>query len=84
MKKLALAVTLAVAGCSIGSRAPLALRTEMPHLAPSKTARLEAVSIERWWTVFDDPALERLIDESLAHNADLESAAARVRETDLA
>ena len=80
MKKLALAVTLAVAGCSIGSRAPLALHPEMPQLAPSKTARLEAVSIERWWTVFDDPALERLIDESLAHNADLESAAARVRE----
>ena len=80
MKKLALAVTLALAGCSIGSHAPLALHPEMPQLAPSKTARIDAVSIERWWTVFDDPALERLIDESLAHNADLESAAARVRE----
>ncbi len=80
MKKLALAVTLALAGCSIGSQAPLTLHTDMPQLAPSKTARSDGVSIERWWTIFADPALERLIDESLAHNADLEAAAARVRE----
>lgn len=33
---------------------------------------------ERWWTLFGDPALERLVDEALAHNLDLEIAATRI------
>ncbi|MEK6594130.1 MAG: efflux transporter outer membrane subunit, partial [Pseudomonadota bacterium] len=34
----------------------------------------------RWWTLYADPALERLVDEALAHNRDLEIATARVDE----
>jgi multidrug efflux system outer membrane protein len=48
---------------------------------PSVTATVKPeLSIERWWTVFGDQALERLVEEGLAHNADLEAAVARVRE----
>jgi multidrug efflux system outer membrane protein len=78
MKKIVIAVALALAGCSGTGHAPLQVAPEVPHLAP--TARLEPISIERWWTLFGDAQLERLIDEALVYNADLESASARVRE----
>lgn len=38
------------------------------------------VRLDRWWTVFDDPHLDDLIDSALAANPDAKSAAARVRE----
>lgn len=43
-------------------------------------ANAQGPSIERWWTLLGDPALERRMDEALARNADLEVALARVRE----
>src|SRR4029434_1041666 len=77
---LALAVAAALAGCSSTS-APLSGETRVPAIGISSTAILKAdLSIERWWTLSCHPALERLVEEALAHNADLESAAARVRE----
>src|ERR1044071_5527620 len=77
---LALALLAALTGCSISTRRPEIQKT-VPSLAASRTAVVKPeLSIERWWTLFGDPALERLVEESLAHNADLESAAARVRE----
>src|SRR5262249_34898590 len=51
-----------------------------PELAPSATATLKPIGIDRWWTVFGDDALDRFIEEALAHNADLETAVARVSE----
>lgn len=33
-----------------------------------------------WWKAYRDPALDTLMDEALAHNADLKLAAARIRE----
>src|SRR6185503_10593354 len=77
---LAVAVTLALGACAGSPRGDLALTAEVPPLAPSASSAIQSISIDRWWTLFGDPALERLIDESLAHNADLESAVARVRE----
>lgn len=35
---------------------------------------------ERWWTVFNDPVLETLVDTALAANLDLREAVARVEE----
>jgi multidrug efflux system outer membrane protein len=35
---------------------------------------------ERWWTLYGDPVLDRLVAEGLAHNRDLALAAARVEE----
>jgi multidrug efflux system outer membrane protein len=77
---LAVAVTLALGACATDLRGDLALKAEVPQLAPSASSAIQSISIDRWWTLFGDPALERLIEESLAHNADLESAVARVRE----
>ena len=37
---------------------------------------------ERWWTLFNDPVLDRLVDEALEHNHDIAAAAARVLEAE--
>jgi len=34
----------------------------------------------RWWKVYGDPVLDRLVDEALAHNANVMLAIARVDE----
>ena len=80
-----LLAALALAGCaaSLGPTAERAtlVPAELPTLAPSATARPDAtLSIDRWWTLFGDAALDRLIAEALERNHDLALAAARVRE----
>jgi multidrug efflux system outer membrane protein len=37
---------------------------------------------ERWWTLFNDPVLDKLVDEALEHNHDVEAAAARILEAE--
>lgn len=39
---------------------------------------------ERWWTLFNDPVLDKLVDEALQHNHDVEAAAARILEAEAA
>ena len=77
-------VALVLGGCATSppdaSSRPTLTATALPALAPSATAQTGEVSIERWWTTFSDPALDRLVDEALARNLDLVAAAARVRE----
>jgi len=79
MKRIVLFTALALAACATDT-AKLELTPEIPALAAPASAKFEALSIERWWALFGDPELERLVDDALAHNADLESAVARVRE----
>jgi multidrug efflux system outer membrane protein len=73
---LVLAVMLA--GCAIGPayQRPAA---ELPQAWPEGPAQGKAPP-ERWWMVYADPALDRLVDEALTHNQDLALAAARVDE----
>ncbi len=85
LKPLAACLSLALAaGCATGLPGrvqPGAALKSVPAIAPAATAQIEpGISIERWWTHFGDAALERLMEEALAHNEDLESAIARVRE----
>jgi outer membrane protein, multidrug efflux system len=79
MRYIAFAVALGLTGCATSTGGPRPT-PDVPALAAPASASVEALSIERWWTLFGDAALERLIGEALAHNADLESAVARVRE----
>ena len=44
--------------------------------------RLEDHDATRWWTSFEDPVLDELVDAVLAGNLDLAQAAASVREAD--
>jgi multidrug efflux system outer membrane protein len=80
LKCLALAVTISVAGCTVGPDyqrptldIPDLFRGEKPD--PVSTVSLADTA---WWQVFKDPVLIQLINDGLANNHDLRIAAARV------
>ena len=83
---LVIAVAAAVASCAIGpeyQRPALELPNAYPAVPANATAvstsASEAVS-NKWWSVFKDPVLDRLLDEALTNNLDLVVAAARITE----
>src|SRR5947208_2833571 len=66
---LAVALVVAVAGCTTTPTAP-------PQLdLPAGTAN---PALEQWWGAFNDPMLTGLVDEALAKNLDLRAAIARI------
>jgi NodT family efflux transporter outer membrane factor (OMF) lipoprotein len=75
-----------VAGCALQSPpAPKDLQAQaMPHTAvpPGWTAGAVTTqpAADRWLATFDDPALTALVSEAIAHNADLQAAAARIEQ----
>lgn len=73
-KVLPLVALLALAGC--------ASLPEMhwPKFDTPATPAMVAPVPSDWWTLYGDPALDALMQEALAHNADLRLAAARVDE----
>lgn len=86
---LGISALLSLTGCSgLMKQEPLQLNptaTLIPEFPASKTASIQpGLSIDRWWLLFDDAALQRLIDEALKRNEDLETAAARIREAQAA
>ncbi len=74
---------LAVAACAVGpDYAPpsgAALRVPARFAAPVETMVAEA-DLARWWTLFQDPALDWLVDRALAANLDIDVAGSRVRQ----
>ena len=86
MKRMArlstIAGALALVGCTMGPdyvRPGQELPERHRFAAPSEA---ESVASLGWWELFGDPELVRLIDTAIAHNLDVQSAAARVREAD--
>lgn len=81
---LALAALLLLAGCAVGPdyrRPTLELPATWSAASGSAGAATPAnQSGERWWSLYGDPVLERLVDEALLNNANLQVAAARVLE----
>ncbi len=77
---LALAGGAALAGCVSHTEPPAP--TALPETF-SEVAMLPMQAEEdwsQWWTRFDDPALDRLVDRALADNLDIRLQAQRVRE----
>lgn len=85
------AVAILLTGCSFAPepRTPdvvLEIPPEYPAgtdegtAAEARDARDGMRRPERWWTVFQDPVLEALVDTALAANLDLREAVARVEE----
>ncbi|HEY0179814.1 MAG TPA: efflux transporter outer membrane subunit [Dokdonella sp.] len=81
LRALALALfATALAGCAT---APL---PELPDDTPAAwrnapsaaAAREPAPDLRSWWTAFDDPLLDRLVDEALAENLSIREAALRI------
>ena len=76
---IAAAAALLLAGCATGPayERPAA---ELPAAWRDVPAQGVTAPGAHWWTLYGDPALDRLVDEALAHNRDLELATARVDE----
>ena len=71
---------LAVSGC-ISLPVLRHAQPDLPSSWPAAAAPGERVpGLVRWWTLYDDPNLVKLVDEALAHNGDLLAAAARIEE----
>ncbi len=77
------ATLVLLSGCTVGpshvapeSRAP----EQWPEQLESGIAD-GAADIRQWWTRFEDPTLNSLVDRALVGNLDLREAAARVRES---
>jgi len=66
-------------GCALGPayERPAA---ELPSTWKDAPAQGVKAPAERWWTLYGDPALDKLVDEALTHNQDLAAAIARVDE----
>ena len=77
---IVLAVSAALAGCSVGpdyKRPDL----DLPQAWTAAPAGAAAVSsAPRWWSVYADANLDKLVDEALANSLDLSLAAAHVDE----
>jgi NodT family efflux transporter outer membrane factor (OMF) lipoprotein len=77
-----------LAGCTVGPNyAPQ--QTAMPeHWIPPTTApttrqsvaTTQPADVAQWWTVFNDPVLQQLIERAIESNLDLKQAAARIRQ----
>lgn len=69
----------ALAGCSLG---PDYVRpaAELPEAWRDAPAQGKPIAIERWWTVYGDTTLDRLVEEALTGNQDLALATARLDE----
>jgi NodT family efflux transporter outer membrane factor (OMF) lipoprotein len=77
---LLLAIATATSGCT--SLAPNSTAPEIAAGIPAAFDRNEAdgpYQSSRWWTGFEDPVLNRLLDEALVKNLDLAEASARLR-----
>ncbi len=85
-----LVLALSVTGCEVGPnyKEPVmpvttsfdAGPTTQPASAAGTRANRRPVDVERWWTSFNDPELDRLIGEAVASNLDIKVALMRVQE----
>lgn len=77
---IVIVITL-ISGCTLGpdyQRPPLDLPNSWPA---SDSIRLtDETSEELWWRLYEDPALNALVNDGLSHNRDLRIAAERVNE----
>ncbi|HYC44308.1 MAG TPA: efflux transporter outer membrane subunit [Burkholderiales bacterium] len=74
-----LIATLVLGGCA---KVPLFKKpdAELPAAWKDAPAQGQVATGERWWSIYGDAALDRLIDEGLANNPDLAIAAERIEE----
>lgn len=88
MRRAALPLALAalLGGCALQSppSQPQLQAQAMPHTAVPARFAAGAVApqpvADRWLSTFGDPELTALVNEAIAHNADLQAAAARVEQ----
>ncbi len=72
-------VSTVLGGCTLGQpyEQPAA---ELPDTWRAAPAQGQTIAAERWWMLYNDATLDRLIAEALEHNQDLALATARLDE----
>jgi multidrug efflux system outer membrane protein len=80
-------LVLLICGASITACAPVGPNYKRPELQPPPAYRwadaqqtASSIADVPWWQVFDDPVLQQLLRDAIAHNLDLRAAMARVEE----
>ena len=68
-----LAMAAALAGCAVTQPVPPKL-----DLPPGQASAAQNQLLEHWWTAFNDPVLNALVEEAFANNLDLKQALARI------
>lgn len=80
------ALAFAAAGCAmVGpdyARPPQPLPERFVDVAPDAAGEAGAPLVARWWTLYRDPALDALVDDALARNADVRVAIAQLEEAE--
>lgn len=72
-----------LAGCSLHSRQEVTHDLQLPdRYVKGKGDTRTELQVGRWWERFDDTDLNRLIEEALAYNLDLEQAVARLQQSE--
>lgn len=71
------ACAVALSGCFVSRVDPQKPELPLPAALPAPTQATVALP-DPWWKIFGDARLDELIQEALAHNADVAIAAARV------
>jgi NodT family efflux transporter outer membrane factor (OMF) lipoprotein len=82
MKLVSLAPAALLAGCMVGPNysRPAALSEHSVQLREADLPGITASPLPpRWWRLFDDPNLDRLVERALVHNTDLRQAAANLQ-----
>jgi multidrug efflux system outer membrane protein len=74
---IVIVATLLLASCAIG---PDYKRPDVDLPKDFGVAQSAAALPAKWWSVFNDPVLERFVDEALAANRNLRAAAERIEE----
>ena len=79
---VALGAALALGGCIVGPayRTPDRVSTAPAAFAETSDKTASQAPPGRWWRLYDDPNLDRLVDKALVHNTDLRQAEANLAE----
>jgi len=74
----AIAAALALAGCTVGPNYHRPAVDIPPAYRNTEQAGAASIADEKWWTVFQDPELQKLIRKALQQNYDVRIAASRI------
>jgi outer membrane protein, multidrug efflux system len=74
------AAVVVLTGCAVGPDYHLpSTPIDAHYLNVGEPGLAEGATIERYWTSFNDPLLDSLVDDAVGHNKDLATAAANLR-----
>src|SRR5215469_4708695 len=75
-----LVLTAPLAACALGPRIPAPDRRVPAAFEAPADVTAAGVDLDRWWTTYDDPQLQALVEEALKNAPDARSALARLAE----